>query len=98
MVRVIVIKILYKTLLDKIMTAYSQHFLYQIQSRGITLKDIEDVLNNPDSIITEENLTMYQKLITENSKPYLLRIFVNEVKDPPLAVTAYKTSKINKYK
>ena len=37
------------------------------------------------------------KWMTEGDKLYILRIFVNEEKEPPLAVTTYKTSKLKKY-
>lgn len=79
------------------MFIYSQHFLLQIQLRNIDLKQIENVLQNPENITTEDGLTVFQKLLYSNDKPYLLRIFVNEIKQPPVVVTAYKTSKINKY-
>ena len=36
-------------------------------------------------------------LLAEPQKVYLCRVFVNEEKIPPLIITAYKTSKLNKY-
>lgn len=36
-------------------------------------------------------------MVLENNKTYLIRVFVNEAKTPPLIITAYKTSKIQKY-
>lgn len=79
------------------MIVYSKHFLQQIELRTISLTNVDVTLNNPDDIAMEDGLTVYQKIITENNKRYLLRIFVNEHKQPPLVVTAYKTSKIDKY-
>lgn len=64
------------------MIIYSQHFLLQIQLRNIAIKDAEDVLSNPEQVVYEEGLTVYQKRLTENNKLYLLRIFVNEAKQP----------------
>lgn len=61
------------------------------------MKDVEDTINNLEQITHENGQTVYQKRLTENNKPYLLRIFVNKEKQPPLAVTVYKTSKINIY-
>lgn len=61
------------------------------------MQSIEDALTTPLNIIQEDGLRVYQKLYHENKKPYLLRIFVNEKNKPPLVVTAYRTSKINKY-
>ena len=79
------------------MFIHSQHLLQQIQLRNIALAQIEEVLQNPDHVIMEDGFTVFQKLLYENNKRYLLRIFVNEKKQPPVVVTAYKTSKINKY-
>ena len=79
------------------MFIYSKHLLQQIQLRNIALVQIEEVLQNPDHVIIEDSLTVFQKLFYSNNKTYLLRIFVNEEKKPPVVVTAYKTSKINKY-
>jgi hypothetical protein len=79
------------------MFIHSQHLLQQIQLRNIALAQIEEVLQSPDHVIMEDGLTVFQKLLYENNKRYFLRIFVNEKKQPPVVVTAYKTSKINKY-
>ena len=79
------------------MHIFSLHFIEQMQLRNISLEAVEDVLNNPQHITTEDDLTVYQKLVYINSKQYLLRIFVNERKQPPVVVTGYQTSKVNKY-
>ena len=39
----------------------------------------------------------YQSHVTINNKPYLLRVMVEESKQPPVVVTVYRTSKISKY-
>ncbi len=44
------------------MVSYSQHFLQQIEVRNISLNSIENALQNPDVIITEDSLTVYQKM------------------------------------
>ena len=80
-----------------VMIAYSKHFLEQIALRNILLDNVIEAVNNPDQITSEDGLQVYQKLISENNKNYLLRIFVNVDKEPPSAVTAYKTSKLDKY-
>ena len=79
------------------MIAYSKHFIRQIKVRNISLASVNEAVSDPDNTVVEDGLTVYQKITTENNKLYLLRIFVNEHKQPPLAVTAYKTSKIDKY-
>ncbi len=45
----------------------------------------------------EDELIIYQKVIVTNNLSYLIRLSVNENKQPPIAVTVYKTSKIDKY-
>ena len=79
------------------MFSYSKHFLQQIENRNLTRKEVEDVLTSPVTPIEEDGLKVYQGIIEANGKRYLLRIFVNMTVLPPLVVTAYKTSKINKY-
>lgn len=44
-----------------------------------------------------EGIVVYQNAIVENNKTYLIRVFVNETKIPAIIITAYKTSKIQKY-
>ncbi|MDQ2752568.1 MAG: DUF4258 domain-containing protein [Bacteroidota bacterium] len=72
-------------------------FLQQIELRCISLTNVDITLSNPDNTVIEDGLMIYQKIIAESNKLYLLRIFVNIYKRPPLVVTAYKTSKIEKY-
>ena len=79
------------------MHQFSQHFIEQMQIRNIALDDAMDVLNHPQHITKEDGLTVYQKLVNKSNKQYLLRIFVNEIKQPPVVVTGYITSKLNKY-
>lgn len=43
------------------MFVYSQHFLQQMQLRNISMKDVENTLDNPKQIIIEDSLTVYQK-------------------------------------
>ncbi|MFM6975725.1 MAG: DUF4258 domain-containing protein [Sphingobacteriaceae bacterium] len=77
--------------------AFSKHALGQIQLRGIDIQKVMAILEDPSQRIQEDGLTVFQGLITENGRPMLLRIFVNLLKQPPLVVTVYKTSKIYKY-
>ncbi len=77
---------------------FSKHALKQIQFRRLSLDVIENALYSPDIVIPDiEGVEVYQKLVIENDKPYLYRVFVNKLKTPPLIITAYKTSKTEKY-
>jgi hypothetical protein len=77
---------------------YSNHGLEQIQNRQLDKAIVDDVLNHPEKQLTDETgLKVYHKTLQENDKYYLYRVFVNHDKKPPLVVTVYKTSKIEKY-
>jgi len=79
------------------MFKFSHHCFEQLKKRGLTEQIIIRVVNNPSEKIVENGIAIYQNSIEENSKTYLLRVFVNENKIPPLIITAYKTSKLKKY-
>lgn len=77
---------------------FSKHAIERIKDRGITEETVSSILNNPDSIIKTSNCKhIYQKKIKEEGSKYLFRIFVNICIQPTLIITAYKTSKIDKY-
>ncbi|MBW6459464.1 MAG: DUF4258 domain-containing protein [Bacteroidales bacterium] len=77
---------------------YSNHALEQIKRRNLSQNLVEEVLKSPESIISSGNLKVFQSVIkTEQSKRFLLRVFVNTGKLPATVVTVYKTSKIEKY-
>jgi hypothetical protein len=77
---------------------FSDHAIRQMVTRKIPEEIVLLVLGSPDQIITQDqSTTIYMKLIDESDKQYLYRLFVNTSKNPPLIITAYKTSKIDKY-
>ena len=77
---------------------YSKHALEQVQNRHLDKAVIDSALSKPDKqLVDTTGLTVYHKLARENGKYYLYRVFVNHDKKPPLVVTVYKTSKIDKY-
>ena len=68
--------------------------------RGIPLKLVGCVLDAPEQRLPEggAGTCVYQsRLRFEDGKMYLLRVVVAEEHTPPLVVTVYKTSKIEKY-
>ena len=75
----------------------SDHTLQQIDKRNITGEMIEFVIKNPDEIIDENGNKIFQSVLKIEDKNFLLRIFVNTQKEPKLIITAYLTSKIEKY-
>ena len=77
---------------------FSQHALRQIEARNISREAVSSVIQYPDQILQQDQETpIYLKLIDDLEKRYLYRVFVNTAKEPWLIITAYKTSKIEKY-
>lgn len=77
---------------------FSNHALIRMKRRSISKDIVIEVIIHADSIsVQDESITVFSKLVEDNSKPYLYRVFVNNEKTPPLIITAYKTSKIKKY-
>ncbi len=77
---------------------FSKHSIEQIKIRGLSIDIISELIENPDKTITHISGTIiYQKLVNEDNKYYIYRVFINKEKKPPLVITAYKTSKIEKY-
>lgn len=69
-----------------------------MRSRGISDSEIKIAINNPNRVIEETDCkSIYQKIIIENHLKVMLCVFMNTCKDPNLVITAYKTSKIDKY-
>ncbi|MBA3648287.1 MAG: DUF4258 domain-containing protein [Chitinophagales bacterium] len=76
---------------------FSTHAREQMHERKIIQQIIIQIINQPDEIVTQSDLQVFQGLIKENGKSYLIRIFVNVALHPNLIITVYKTSKISKY-
>ena len=77
---------------------FSMHSLRQMEARSLSREVILSVINLADQIIIQDSITtIYSKLIIESENLYLYRVFVNVFKKPNLVITAYKTSKIEKY-
>ncbi|MBK7871309.1 MAG: DUF4258 domain-containing protein [Saprospiraceae bacterium] len=75
----------------------SLHATDQLAFRKISEEEVLAVVENPDQIVEEDGLQVYQSILKSGEKNYLLRVFVNTNKVPPVVITVYKTSKINKY-
>jgi len=77
---------------------FSKHADEQISKRNIFKEKIAVVIDKPDNILTHDScLKVYQKMFEEMENRYLYRVFVNICKKPALIITAYKTSKTEKY-
>ena len=76
----------------------SKHAVERMRSRKISESMIFDAIKDPDHVRNESKcIRIYQKMITENGVKFLLRVFLNICKQPELVITAYKTTKLDKY-
>ena len=66
--------------------------------RGISKEIVDRIISGPAQTIEQDNLMVFQSIIEDaRESRFLIRVFVNIHKTPPLVVTVYKTSKIEKY-
>jgi Domain of unknown function (DUF4258) len=78
---------------------FSNHALQEMTRRNILRAVVEEILNSPEQIVPgKENRTIYQsRLDNEEGGVYLIRVIVDIDRDPPLVITVYRTSKVQKY-
>ncbi len=84
---------------------FSKHALQEMERRDIHRVIIEAILNSPEQVVAgQENRTIYQSRSVqmpvdegEVERVYLIRVVVDEQIDPPVVITVYRTSKIQKY-
>jgi hypothetical protein len=79
----------------------SGHAEWEMTRRGIPLELVQAVMDNPEQRLVDDSRTgrwIHQsQLRFEDGKMYLLRVVVDEDEQPAVIVTAYRTSKIEKY-
>lgn len=77
----------------------SQHAREEIERRQIPTDLLESVLNEPEQIVEgRAGKQVYQSRIDFGGGAiFLLRVIVAHDVEPPLVVTAYRTSKLAKY-
>ncbi len=77
---------------------FSGHARQEMLRRNITQVQIEDVVRNPEQIVSVNlERSIYQSKLELNQKEYLLRVVVDIRGESLTVVTIYKTSKIKKY-
>ncbi len=77
---------------------FSDHALSEMVRRQITEIDVAKVLSSPHQIeIIRQGRIVVQSQKSEPSRTYLLRVFVDVDREPPVIVTVYRTSKVEKY-
>ncbi|MFU8772984.1 MAG: DUF4258 domain-containing protein [Anaerolineales bacterium] len=78
----------------------TNHAKNEIARRQITFEDIAKVLADPEqTMLVRSGREVYQSRITsaDPQKTYLIRVVVDIDRQPAVVVTAYRTSKIEKY-
>jgi hypothetical protein len=76
----------------------SKHAQQEIEPRRIPLALLEAVLENPDQVVGGRGVAKaYQSKREIGGKMFLLRVIVDNSADPAVVVTAYRTTKIEKY-
>jgi hypothetical protein len=78
----------------------SRHAREQMLRRGINHETVMMVVSHPDQTLADKETPtkiIYQSLIKEENRMFLLRVFVETDKQPNVIITVYKTTKISKY-
>jgi hypothetical protein len=78
----------------------TDHARLEMQRRDIAEAEIAAVLAAPEQCHeVRPGRCVYQSRVTagDTTRVYLLRIFVDTDREPPRVVTAYRTSKVEKY-
>lgn len=78
----------------------SRHALQEIERRAIPIDYLESVLRNPQEIVAErDGKKAYQSEFSfDKGKTFLVRAIVDDTVEPAMVITAYRTSKIGKYR
>lgn len=77
---------------------FSRHVLEEMQRRNLDQALVLQVLQSPEQIVQANNDNkIYQSRLKFGPKLFLVRVVVDEEKTPPIVVTVYRTSKIEKY-
>ena len=78
----------------------SNHARAQMSDRGIAEEMVMGIIASPQQTVTQgEEKMIYQsvKYFEEDDRNFLVRVFVNIIKQPNLVITVYRTTKIAKY-
>ena len=73
----------------------SNHAREQMKDRGITEEMVLGIISSPQQIIPQgPEKVIYQsvKYFEEEKRNFLVRVFVNIIKQPNLVITVYRTS------
>lgn len=76
----------------------TDHAAFEMKRRGIPPRQVQDVLERPEQRLTvREGRDVLQSRMSVSGRRYLIRVVVDVRRRPAEVVTAYRTSKIEKY-
>ncbi len=77
----------------------SDHARRELARRGIAAWQVAGIMDQPGQIVSARgDRTVYQSLVVwPGGKMYVIRVVVDRSSDPPVVLTAYRSSKIAKY-
>jgi len=78
----------------------TEHARLEIKRRGITEAEVAEVLSAPEQVeeVRPGRVVCQSRLrLGEPARVFLLRVFVDTDREPPQVVTAYRTSRVEKY-
>jgi Domain of unknown function (DUF4258) len=78
----------------------TEHAAFELQRRGIARETVHRVLTAPEQrheVRPGRDVFQVRISLAEPPKTYLVRVFVDIDREPAEVVTAYRTSKIDKY-
>ncbi len=77
---------------------YTKHALISLQERHIEKNLVEETVSSPDQVFKRKgDKKVAQKLYKRLDRDFLLRVIYNQKENLIIVITAYWTSKINKY-
>ncbi len=77
---------------------FSKHALYQIAERSLSKNEIISTISKPDKIIPQNNHKFKAvRRLKKNNKQYLLVVIYRKINSISKVITAFLTSKVNKY-
>ncbi len=81
--------------MDYVLTDHAEQ---EAKRRQIPLRWIEATLTQPEQVTIGTNQRkVFQSRVVADGKAYLVRLIVEDWHQPPVVVTVYRTSKIEKY-
>jgi uncharacterized DUF497 family protein len=76
---------------------FTKHAQENLEKRKIPLSLVKSVLENPEQVVEEKGMSVYQSLVEIGGTTQLLRVVVNNRTNPALVITVYPTSQIKRY-